>query len=291
MRTAALREKNFANSLINGLPGIFYLVDQEGWLMRWNSNFEKTLGYSGDALRSMSVRDVVRAVDWPTMERACKDIVEYGHSSVEVALRTRCGREIPFHINGTRIENANAGTTVAGMGIDISYRQQLEEELRQLATTDVLTGVFNRLKMEDALEHELKKSTRYNSPLAIAMFDIDNFKRVNDRHGHEVGDVVLKRIAAIVRQQLREVDLLARWGGEEFMVLADVTTLEEMAAIAERMRAAIADEAIAPVGIVTASFGVGQYRQGETRKDLLKRVDDALYRAKKAGRNRVQLAD
>ncbi len=291
MRTAALREKNFANSLINGLPGIFYLVDHEGRLMRWNSNFEKTLGYPGDALRTMGLRDVVKAADWPTMERTCKDIIEYGNSSIEVMLRTRDGREIPFYINGTRIESADAGTTVVGMGIDISYRHQLEQELRQRATTDVLTGVFNRLKMEETLELELKKSLRYNSPLAIAMFDIDNFKQVNDKHGHEVGDEVLKRVAAISREQLREVDMLARWGGEEFMVVAGVTTLEEMAAIAERMRAAIACESIAPAGTVSASFGVGQFKPGETQKDLLKRVDDALYAAKKAGRNRVQVSD
>ncbi len=290
MRSVALREKNFANSLINGLPGIFYLVDNEGRLMRWNSNFEKTLGYSGDALRTMGLRGLVKTTDWPTMERTCKDIIEYGNSSVEVSLRTREGREIPFYINGTRIESADTGTAVVGMGIDISYRHQLEQELRELATTDVLTGVFNRLKMEETLEQELKKSVRYHSPLTLAMFDIDHFKQVNDKYGHEVGDEVLKRVAAVSRQQLREVDLLARWGGEEFMVVAGVTTLEEMAVIAERMRVAIARESIEPVGTVTASFGVGQFKQGETQKDLLKRVDDALYQAKKAGRNRVELS-
>lgn len=289
-RTVALREKNFANTLINGLPGIFYLVNREGQLMRWNSNFEKTLGYAGDSLSAMNLRALVSDADWPKMERACKDIVEFGNASVEVTLTTRDGRAIPFHINGTRIESADAGVAVVGMGIDISYRKQLERELRARATTDALTGVFNRLKMEETLEQELKKSVRYDAPLAIAMFDIDHFKQVNDSHGHDVGDEVLKRVAAVGRKQLREVDLLARWGGEEFMVVAPLTTVEEMDIIAERMRQALARETIEPVGQVSASFGVGQFRPGETQKDLLKRVDDALYRAKKAGRNRVERA-
>jgi len=287
---AALREKNFTNIVINNLPGIFYLVDEKGRFLRWNSNLEQSLGYSGDQLRDMSLQQVVTEKDVRKMQQSCKDIIDYGAASLEVELVSRNGNTIPFYINGIRIEGSDTGTALVGIGIDISYRLQLEQKLRARATTDTLTGAYNRLRMEEALEHEIKKSTRYKTPFAIAMFDIDHFKQVNDTYGHDAGDRVLRQVVAITRQQLREVDLLARWGGEEFMIIASTTTLDEIQKLAERVRYAIAAQDIEQVGNVTVSFGVGEYRQGERQKDLLKRVDDMLYQAKNSGRNRVNIA-
>jgi diguanylate cyclase (GGDEF)-like protein/PAS domain S-box-containing protein len=289
-QSAALREKNFANSVINNLPGIFYLVDQEGKLLRWNSNLEQSLAYSGDQLHGMSLRALVAEEDVAKMQQSCREIIDYGTASLEVGLATRAGETIPFFINGIRIENSDGGTAIVGIGIDISYRLKLEQELRNRATTDTLTGAYNRLRMEEELEQEIRKSTRYKTPFAIAMFDIDHFKQVNDNHGHDIGDEVLKQIVGITRQQLREVDLLARWGGEEFMIIASSTTLDDIHKLAERVRHAIAAVPLEPVGQITVSFGVGEYRPGEQQKDLLKRVDDMLYQAKKSGRNRVHIA-
>jgi diguanylate cyclase (GGDEF)-like protein/PAS domain S-box-containing protein len=287
---AALREKNFANSVINNLPGIFYLVDERGQLMRWNSNLEQSLGYSGDELHNMNLQQLVAQDDIERMQQGCTDTLKDGAASLEVSLISRHGHAIPFFINGIRIEGADTGAAVVGIGIDIRYRLQLEQELRARATTDTLTGAYNRLRMEEALEHEIRKSTRYQTPFAIAMFDVDHFKQVNDTYGHDTGDRVLKQVVAITRQQLREVDLLARWGGEEFMIIASSTTLDEIHNLADRVRAAIAAQHIEGVGHITVSFGVGEYRQGERQKDLLKRVDDMLYQAKDAGRNRVHIA-
>jgi len=289
-QAAALREKTFANAIINSLPGIFYLVDKEGRLLRWNSNLEKTLGYPGDRLRALTLRQLVDSDEWDKMERTCADIIEFGSSSVELNLCSRDGKIIPFYINGARIESTDSGSAIVGMGIDISYRQRLERELRERATTDALTGVYNRLKMEETLEQELRKSARYGVPLSIAMFDIDHFKGVNDTFGHDVGDDVLRLVAKVTARQLRDVDILARWGGEEFMIVATSTSEQEIAVLAERVRQAIASQEFPDVGRVSASFGFGQFRVGETQKDFLKRVDDALYAAKKAGRNCTMLA-
>jgi diguanylate cyclase (GGDEF)-like protein len=224
------------------------------------------------------------------MQRSCDEILQKGNASVEINLIDSNARPVPFYINGTLVEHSDAGKGVAGIGIDISYRKQLEEELRTLASTDALTGTFNRLKMEETLEHELQRSSRYQEPVSIAMFDIDHFKRVNDTFGHETGDEVLKAVAATTREQLRSVDLLSRWGGEEFMIISSKTSLEEMHTLAERVRTAIQKKTGKNAVSITASFGIGQFKSGETHKAFLKRVDDALYQAKSAGRNRVQRA-
>ncbi len=289
-KAVALRERHFANTIINSLPGVFYLTDGDGHLLRWNSNLEKTLGYSGDALQALSLRDLVAPEAWPEMQSACTEIMLNGSASLETALQARDGRVIPFYIHSARIGSREGARTIVGIGIDMSYRQRLEQELREQATTDPLTGAFNRLKMEETMERELRRCDRFGTPFSIAMFDIDHFKRVNDTYGHDAGDEVLRAVTEITWQQLREVDTLARWGGEEFAILAESTGLEGVAVLAERVRKAIAESPILQLETLTVSFGVGQYLPGEARKDFLKRVDDALYLAKKKGRDRVQLA-
>jgi diguanylate cyclase (GGDEF)-like protein len=144
--------------------------------------------------------------------------------------------------------------------------------------------------MEESLEHELKRSGRYHSPVSIAMFDIDHFKKVNDTFGHDIGDEVLKAVASIAKEQLREVDILSRWGGEEFMIISAETTLEQMHKLTERIRLAIENYQGIEGVQVTASFGIGEFRHDETQKQLLKRVDDALYLAKASGRNQLKIA-
>lgn len=286
----AVREKHFANSLISSLPGIFYLIDENARLIRWNSNLESSLGYSHEELDQRDLRQLVAENAWPTMRSTCEKIFATGSAEVEIELVDKQGQNIPFYLTGTLIEHTERGRGIVGIGIDISYRKKLEQELVERATTDVLTGTFNRLKMEETLEHELNRSYRYSSPLSIAMFDIDFFKKVNDTYGHDAGDEVLRGVAHITQKQLRETDFLSRWGGEEFMILSGDTSLEQMQTLAERVRQAIAEQAIAQGIRVTASFGIGQYEPGETQKALLKRVDDALYLSKNQGRNQVRLA-
>lgn len=286
----AVREQHFANSLINSLPGIFYLVDESGRLIRWNSNLESFLGYRSEELEQRQLSELVAEDSWPTMRKTCDRILRQGSAEIEIDLVDKDGNTIPFFLTGTLIDHAEQGRSIAGIGIDIRYRKQLEQELVQRASTDVLTGTYNRLKMEETLEHELNRSSRYHSPLSITMFDIDYFKKVNDTYGHAAGDEVLKAVASITQKQLRDVDILARWGGEEFMIISVETNLEQVHHLAERVRQAIAEHPSAKGIRVTASFGIGQFEAGDTQKGLLKRVDDALYLAKKKGRNQVRIA-
>ncbi len=171
-------------------------------------------------------------------------------------------------------------------------RKRTEEEIHALATTDSLTGLTNRRAFTAILEREIDRARRYGSNLALIMYDIDHFKSVNDRHGHDVGDHILQAVTELVTKKVRTVDVVARWGGEEFMALLPASDLAAATIVAEKLRAAIAGHRFETLGTLTASFGVTALKSDDSLNTLSKRVDDALYQAKENGRNRVEaLAD
>jgi diguanylate cyclase (GGDEF)-like protein len=184
----------------------------------------------------------------------------------------------------TEIELLHTFASLAAQAIENArlYARTLEQ-----ATTDPLTGVSNRLKFNRELAVEIARSTRYGTPLALVMVDIDHFKAVNDTHGHQVGDRVLVGVSRITAGHIRQTDLLARWGGEEFMILAANCGGQEADRLAEKLRRLINEAAFDEVGSVTCSFGVTQFQDGDTAETLTSRADEALYAAKRAGRNRV----
>jgi len=162
------------------------------------------------------------------------------------------------------------------------------------AVTDELTGLANRRRFMEVLELELKRSDRFDSPLALVLADLDDFKLVNDRFGHQTGDDVLRALSRVFRASLRDVDLPARLGGEEFAVLLPETDALGAEGLAERLRAELAALELQGPGLdlvhVTASFGVAVYPEAASGDDLLSFADAALYAAKAAGKNRVVLA-
>ena len=174
--------------------------------------------------------------------------------------------------------------------VEARTRELVEKnrELEVLSVTDRLTGLFNRRKLDEVLEEEMLRCRRYGAEFAVIVMDIDHFKHVNDSHGHPVGDGVLQAMARILRERTRDADALARFGGEEFVIVCRHATLEGAVDTAGRIRAAIAAHDFPGVGKVTASFGVAACCDGDSTESLLARVDAALYRAKAAGRNRVE---
>jgi len=167
-------------------------------------------------------------------------------------------------------------------------------ELKELATRDDLTRVHNRRHMGELLEQQRALHARGELPLCVALLDIDLFKAINDRHGHAAGDAVLLRFASVVRRSLRGVDLLGRWGGEEFLVVLPHTGLADAALTLQRVQSALAGEDFSDVGSalrVTFSAGLVQCGRGETMSAAIERADQAMYRAKSAGRNRVEATD
>jgi diguanylate cyclase (GGDEF)-like protein/PAS domain S-box-containing protein len=160
-------------------------------------------------------------------------------------------------------------------------------ELKRLATIDPLTGTHNRRALENAVQLELERMQRYGEPFSLLLLDIDHFKAINDRFGHQAGDRVLVELSRCVGDELRTVDVLSRWGGEEFAVLLPNTDIEQARQVAEKLRQQIATLSFPAVGRVTSSFGVAQCQPDETADELFRRADQALYAAKSAGRNRV----
>ncbi|HYM48481.1 MAG TPA: diguanylate cyclase [Burkholderiaceae bacterium] len=173
---------------------------------------------------------------------------------------------------------------------EIAVRKEFEEELARQATTDPLTGAYNRLKFNSELVDEIHRAQRYGESLSLAMIDVDHFKAINDTHGHQAGDMVLVHLTQLISANLRETDKLARWGGEEFMILLPNTPLDAAARLAEKLRLVVAQADIGAVRGITCSFAVTQFRPGESIETLTARLDEALYRAKHDGRNRVAQA-
>lgn len=173
--------------------------------------------------------------------------------------------------------------------MDATKRKRAEDAIHLLATTDSLTGIANRREFSAILEKEIARSRRYGNKLSLLMYDIDHFKRVNDTYGHDAGDAVLQEMTELVKKDIRAVDTVARWGGEEFLVLAPQLDVVGAGSMAEKLRQEIASHDFSQVGRITISFGVVALEQGDDIRSLLKRVDDALYRAKERGRNRVEI--
>lgn len=163
----------------------------------------------------------------------------------------------------------------------------------QSALRDPLTGAGNRVAMEQTLQREIDMSRRHAQPLSVLMLDIDHFKRVNDDHGHGAGDDVLRAIAASIKAQLRNVDMVFRYGGEEFLILLSNTGREAAAMVGERLRQATQSEEYFADGQlieITVSLGCSTLLPGESTDSLLRRADSALYVAKREGRNRLAMA-
>ncbi len=160
-------------------------------------------------------------------------------------------------------------------------------QLYTQANTDGLTGVANRSFLNSELERYCKHSERYHNNFSVIMFDIDHFKKINDTFGHVQGDSVLKEITTLVSNEIREFDLIGRYGGEEFVIILPETNLFGATTTAEKLRRSIDSYNFSGVSKVTASFGVAQQRRGELECELIKRVDNELYNSKDQGRNRV----
>ena len=172
----------------------------------------------------------------------------------------------------------------------------LEQQLKREARTDALTGLRNRRALEEVAAAELKRAARTGSPLAVILGDVDHFKAINDRHGHDAGDRVIRAVGAHLTAVARESDSLGRWGGEEFLVILPDSDEEAAVALAERMRIVIeaAEMPVPDEGRVTISLGVAALPAGKADAwawdRLLQRADRSMYRAKKEGRNRVVAA-
>ena len=167
--------------------------------------------------------------------------------------------------------------------------QLSNEKLLMLSETDALTGIFNRKKLQDSLSLEIKKASKFKQVFSLILIDIDHFKNVNDTYGHLTGDNVIKGICNLISQNIRDIDLFARWGGEEFVILVANQDKNQSKQFAEKIRKEISSSKIDNLNI-TCSLGVAQYEINDTDEKIFKKADSALYEAKESGRNKVVVA-
>ena len=169
----------------------------------------------------------------------------------------------------------------------IENDEKMQEKIKRLSEEDYLTKLYNRRKIHEIIETEIVRSRRYNSPFAVLLLDIDDFKKINDTFGHNTGDKVLVQLSCILRLTVRESDIAGRWGGEEFLVICPETSIDGAISLAEKLRKNIDNNKFEDAGNITASIGVASIQHDDNVKSLVHRADKALYSAKKAGKNRV----
>jgi diguanylate cyclase (GGDEF)-like protein len=192
-----------------------------------------------------------------------------------------------INILGLVVSNANL--TVGTLAFLLAHRDEAEQELLRLATVDGLTGVLNRRRLLEQATHHHQLALRHARPMALVMLDIDHFKRINDQHGHPVGDRALGLFAQALQQTVRQPDLVGRYGGEEFCIVLPLSGADAAQAVDQRLREAVRRDVVPALGFdMTFSAGVALARPDDQGlDDLIGRADRALYEAKQGGRNRL----
>jgi diguanylate cyclase (GGDEF)-like protein/PAS domain S-box-containing protein len=284
------------DAVLSGLRDYaIYLIDPDGRIIEWNQTIQRVTGFERDDVEgrhfSVLYPDEDRDPEW-FREVLARALAE-GRAELEGSrLHKERGRFWGNSVLTPIHDVAGRHRGFAVIGRDISERRRIEEELRRGAITDFLTGLYNRRYFSEAAARELARYRREGSALSLVTFDVDHFKQINDRHGHDAGDRVLRALADACLRAVRGADVLARLGGEEFGLLLPATSLQGALAVAENLRRTVAalevEAADARVGF-TCSFGVAVAGAATADvDDLLKRADIALYAAKQAGRNCVR---
>lgn len=197
-------------------------------------------------------------------------------------------RELERQNESLRLMNANLEALVEQRTHELREKNQ---ELERIAATDRLTGVYNRLRLDQIQEKELAYAERYGVAFSLLLLDVDQFKSINDQFGHRTGDMVLIDLARVLGENIRKTDTLGRWGGEEFLIICPNTQIDNAQQMAEHIRQKVQEHAFAEIGHKTVSVGVACYRSGDSIVTIMERADGALYRAKGGGRNRVEVED
>lgn len=296
----ARAERHHAHTLLRLLsrgveqsPAAIIITDAGGHIEYVNERFESVSGYRAAEVLGHNPR-MLRSGETTVEEYQTlwRTITEGEAWQGEFHNRRRDGSHYWAAANISPIlDDGGEITHFIGIQEDITERRRMREELRRLATTDPLTGAFNRRHFLGLMQEEIERSLRYDHPLSFLFLDLDHFKAVNDQHGHQAGDIALQRVVATIRDELRGQDAISRYGGEEFVVSLPETGLEEARALAERLRRSVAElELTNEHGTfnVTISVGCAEWRREEPLEQVFSRADTALYNAKANGRNRVE---
>jgi diguanylate cyclase (GGDEF)-like protein len=298
-------QRALVNAVIDASPDGILVVDEHAKIVSHNQQFVEIWRIPSECLRGAEAGTAIGADDRPILAHNLAQVKDEQAFLARVKLlydnpqlKDHCeielkdGRTLERH--STVLWNDD-GVCLGRVWFfrDISQQKQTEYTLRDLAHQDSLTGVPNRRFFLERANQELARSKRRSAPLSVAILDVDHFKQINDHSGHAVGDEVLKLLCNASQSILREEDIFARLGGEEFVVLLPDTNLEGAAVLAERLRQAIAaNKLLLSSGEIncTVSIGVAILKSTDTGiEECLMRADSAMYKAKQKGRNRVEI--
>ncbi len=269
--------------------------DLDGVILSWNPAAARMFGYSAGEAIGRNFRMLIPPEREDEVRRLLEQIRRGKRvEPYETVRRRKDGSLIDVWVTTSPVRDAR-GTVIGASNIsrDLTERKEMERKLEQLARTDALTGTATRRHFREIAQRELARAHRHGRAPSILVLDVDHFKRINDEHGHAVGDRVLQALARACSETLRAEDVLGRLGGDEFVVLLPETNLSRAAEVAERLRAAVAGVAIPgfePPLPISISIGVAASTLGDAElDDLLLRADRSLYSAKRAGRNTVHV--
>ncbi len=290
------REHQLVN-LMDNLPGMAYRrLNDDMWTMKFvSSGCRKLTGYDSTELmdnRELSFASILHEDDLTNIRRMISRAQALKRSfAMEYRIRRRDGNLIWVWEQGRSLTIGKA-QFLEGIILDINQRKIMERELERLATHDPLTGLYNRRELEQQLSDELARAHRYQRPLSLLLLDVDHFKVINDRFGHLVGDQVLRQLSQLLQSCVRAVDYVARYGGEELVIVLPEVDGQEALEMAERLRGLVEAKQM-PVADdkqvgVTVSIGIASFPlHGRDIAHLFRKADEAMYRAKREGRNRV----
>ncbi len=289
------RSSKLIEKVLNNSKELYLAGDSSG-ISYMNTALLDLLGYSGveEANIRMSHAPEVKIAENGKKER----IMTFGGWLTSV--KDADGYESMVTIMCPGVLKSDAKTFIAGVirikdedgyivsFVDISVIERQKEYFHQFAMKDPLTEIYNKTKMHDEITRENDRSVRYGGQYSVIMFDIDVFRHVNDNFGRIVGDAVLKELAALVSKNIRTTDIFARYGGEEFIIITPEVDTEGAYKLAEKLRSAVESHEFGHAGHITCSFGISGHREGMSADDMIRSADEALFRAKAEGRNRVK---
>jgi diguanylate cyclase (GGDEF)-like protein/PAS domain S-box-containing protein len=295
MELDLISERDFSKSLIETAQAIILVLNPDGTIRTFNKYLEKITGYSLNEVKGKNwFQTFLLADDWKnvleTFKKAISDIQTAGNIN---PILTKDGKKRYISWYDKTLKQKDG--QVIGLlctGQDVTEQLNLQQKLQHLAAHDPLTGLYNRIMLEQKLTNDISRSVRYDHKLSILLLDIDHFKLVNDQYGHLEGDNVLCCIAATINDSIRNIDYAARYGGEEFVVVLPETGLNEAKELAERLRKKIIGAETGKHIHVTASIGVSSFPEyAQSLYGLIQSADSSMYCAKEHGRNQIWAAD
>jgi len=269
---------------------LFCIIENQGLFKQLNTAWGQYLGQEISQLAGTRIIDIVHPEHRSSFSDVLKSAAE-SNDVVSLDARITTG-DGGYRWISWQIYYYPEKKLYYASGRDIQKRVEMEQEIRRISVTDKLTGIYNRLQCDERIKAETARAQRNSTSLSLILFDIDHFKQVNDTYGHQRGDHVLAVLVNIVKEQVREYDFFARWGGEEFLILSSETSKEDAYSLAERIRQSVEAFLFEEVGHVTISLGISLFdSKKDTEESLLQKADQALYKAKAQGRNRTIVSE